>query len=163
MRRFGDGLAVDADLARAAEAATRQALEPLEGQRPDLVCVFASSADPAAVVDPDAVGDLPERVLTGSGARHLIGCVAGGVIGGSRGVEDASAVSVWAGVLPGARLRTFSLEAVRANESLAVVGLPEPGDDDEVAVLLADPYSFPADGFVERSNDLLAGLPIVGG
>lgn len=163
MRRFGDGLAVDADLARAAEAATRQALEPLDGQRPDLVCVFASSADPVAVVDPDAVADLPERVLTGSGARHLIGCVAGGVMGGSRGVEDASAVSVWAGVLPGARLRTFSLEAVRANESLAVVGLPEPGDDDEVAVLLADPYSFPADGFVERSNDLLAGLPIVGG
>jgi small ligand-binding sensory domain FIST len=30
-------------------------------------------------------------------------------------------------------------------------------------VLLADPWSFPADGFVERSNEALAGLPIVGG
>jgi small ligand-binding sensory domain FIST len=29
--------------------------------------------------------------------------------------------------------------------------------------LLADPWSFPADGFVERSNDAMAGLPIVGG
>jgi small ligand-binding sensory domain FIST len=52
---------------------------------------------------------------------------------------------------------------MRADEGLAVVGLPEKGDDDAVAVLLADPWSFPADGFIERSNDALGGLPIVGG
>ena len=33
---------------------------------------------------------------------------------------------------------------------------------DEVAVVIADPYSFPADGFVEQANDAL-GLPLVGG
>jgi small ligand-binding sensory domain FIST len=46
---------------------------------------------------------------------------------------------------------------------MAVVGLPERGDDDAVVLLLADPWSFPIDGFVERSNDALGGLPFVGG
>jgi small ligand-binding sensory domain FIST len=46
---------------------------------------------------------------------------------------------------------------------MAVVGLPERGDDDVVGLLLADPWSFPVDGFVERSNDALSGLPMVGG
>ena len=32
-----------------------------------------------------------------------------------------------------------------------------------MAVLLADPWSFPVDGFVERSNEALEGLPFVGG
>jgi len=60
-------------------------------------------------------------------------------------------------------VRTFHLEVMRADAGLAVVGLPERSPDDAVALLLADPWSFPADGFVERSNEALAGLPIVGG
>jgi small ligand-binding sensory domain FIST len=43
-----------------------------------------------------------------------------------------------------------------------VLGLPEGEDADEVAVVLADPFSFPADGFVEQANDALE-LPLVGG
>jgi small ligand-binding sensory domain FIST len=46
---------------------------------------------------------------------------------------------------------------------MAVVGMPERAPDDVAAVLLADPWSFPVDGFVARSNDALKGLPIVGG
>jgi small ligand-binding sensory domain FIST len=48
-------------------------------------------------------------------------------------------------------------------EGMAVVGMPERSAGDKVALLFADPYSFPADGFVEQSNEALAGLPIVGG
>ena len=40
MALCGDGLAVGTDLVAAAESATRQALEPLGGLRPDLVFVF---------------------------------------------------------------------------------------------------------------------------
>jgi small ligand-binding sensory domain FIST len=50
-----------------------------------------------------------------------------------------------------------------AETGMAVVGMPERHDDDVVAVLLADPWSFPVDGFVEQSNAALQGLPIVGG
>ena len=41
--------------------------------------------------------------------------------------------------------------------------MPEGRDDDVVGVLLTDPYTFPVDAFVERSEDALPGLPLVGG
>src|SRR3954468_12353884 len=157
MARFGDGLATDGDLVRAAETAVRQALDPLAGRTPDLVCVFVSGEEP------DACGEALVRAAEVSGAAASVGCTAAGVIGGGRGVEAESAVSVWAGVLPDVHVRTFHLEVMRADAGLAVVGLPERADDDAVTVLFADPWSFPADGFVERSNEALTGLPIVGG
>jgi small ligand-binding sensory domain FIST len=156
VRRFGDGLSTGPDLLAAADDATAQALAGLGGQRPDLVCVFATGEAPAVL---DAVS---ERVAARSSASSLVGCSAGGVIGAGRGVEGVTAVAVWAAVLPGVRLRTFHLEVMTGGPSAAVVGLPTP-DDGDVALLLADPWSFPADGFVAQANRALPGLPVVGG
>ena len=156
MRRFADGLSSGPDLLEAADDATAQALAGLDGERPDLVCVFASSDSPAVL---DAVA---ERVMARSNAASMIGCSAGGVIGGGRGVEGRTAVAVWAAVLPGVRLRTFHLEVLSGGPTAAVVGLPPP-DEGDVAVLLADPWSFPADGFVAQANRAMPGLPVVGG
>src|SRR4051794_32101142 len=147
MARFGDGLAVDADLSRAAEGAATAAVGKLEGRRPDLACVFVSGSEPDAVV---AAGQLASHL---TGATAVIGCSAPGVLGSHEAVESASAVSVWCGVLPGVHVRAFHLEVMPAESGMAVVGMPERLDDDVVAVLLADPWSFPIDGFVERSND----------
>src|SRR4051794_9865109 len=157
MGRFGDGLAVDADLMHAAEEAATAALAPLGGRRPDLTMVFVCGADA------DAVAAAGERAGGVTGAGAIVGCSAPGVIAGGHGVEAASAVAVWCAVLPDVRVRTFHLEVMPASTGMAVVGLPERHDDDAVAVLLADPWSFPIDGFVERSNDALPGLPLVGG
>jgi hypothetical protein len=44
--RCGDGLAVDADLLPAAEAATTAALAGLDGAVPDLAVVFACGPEP---------------------------------------------------------------------------------------------------------------------
>ena len=41
-RRFGDGMAAGPDLEGAAEVAVGQALAPLDGARPDLLCVFVA-------------------------------------------------------------------------------------------------------------------------
>jgi small ligand-binding sensory domain FIST len=49
------------------------------------------------------------RASETSGATATLGCTAGGVIGGSRGLEATNAVSVWAAVLPDVSLRTFHL------------------------------------------------------
>jgi small ligand-binding sensory domain FIST len=157
MGRFGSGLAADADLVVAAEAATAAALAPLGGIAPDLVCAFACGPDPAAVEDAFA------RVSALSGEAATLGCSAGGVIGAERAVEAVSAVSVWAAVLPRTTVRTFHLEVMRTTESLAVVGLPDKADEADLCLLLADPYSFPADGFVSRFNDTAPGLPVAGG
>jgi small ligand-binding sensory domain FIST len=164
MARFGDGLAFGPDLLTAAEDAVAQAVAPLEAE-PDLVCVFVSGGDPEVI---DAAARCAMRVTE---APVVLGCSASGVIGGSRGIEDseAGAVSAWAAVLPGARLEPFRLETLRSaavsgdEERLVIVGMPEAQPDDVVGVLLTDPYSFPVDAFVERSGEVLPGLPLVGG
>ena len=45
--RFGDGLAIGPDLEGAAEVALAQALAPLAGTAPDLLCVFVAAGVPA--------------------------------------------------------------------------------------------------------------------
>jgi small ligand-binding sensory domain FIST len=88
-----------------------------------------------------------------------------------------SSVAVWAARLPGARVRAFRLHSHRVarpfegpsvgdhhpNGGMAVGGLPEPWPDERVALLFADPYSFPVDGFLARCNTVLPDLPFVGG
>lgn len=157
--RVGDGLGVGPDLVGAAEVAVDQALAPLAGRTPDLVCVFVSGGgrDPAAAEAAAArVGEL-------AGARTLVGATAGGVIGDGRGIEGAPAVSVWAAALPGARVRPLRLRAERVDGEIQVGGFPEIRDDDAAAVLLVDPYSVPVGGFLERCNELAPRFPLVGG
>lgn len=154
---IADGTADDASLLSAAETATAAALESLHGAPADLVCVFVCTAFPALAEEAAA------RVATLTRARVLLGCTAGGVLGAGRGIERSSAVSVFAASLPGASLRSFDLEVMRTDDGAAVIGLPERNPGDVATVLLADPYSFPADGFVSRTNDALPGLPMVGG
>ncbi len=157
MPDFADGLAQGADLVAAAETAVAQATAPLGGRAPDLLAVFVCHPDP------DTVAATGERAMQVAGARVSIGCGAGGVIGDGRAVEAAPAVSVWAALLPDARLTPFRLDAGRTEGGIVVGGMPHRADDDVVAVVLADPFTFPIQGFVEQSADALAGLPLVGG
>ncbi len=156
MSRFGDGLATGGDLFVLADSAAGAALDSFGGRVPDLVCVFVSGGTP------DEVAAVGLQVSAATGAGTILGCSAGGVIGGSRGVEGRAAVSVFAALLPGVGLRSFHLEVLPAQEGSAVVGLPEP-QGDEIAVLLSDPYSFPADGFLTQVNAGRPGLAVVGG
>jgi small ligand-binding sensory domain FIST len=154
MGRYGDGLGVGHDLVQAAETAVAAALAPLGGREPDLALAFVSG--------PDAAG-AGERALALTGARATLGCSAEGVVGGGVGVQGVSAVSVWVAILPGATLRTFHLEVLPVDGAAAVVGLPDGTPGDDAMLLLADPYSFPTEGFVEQAALALPGLPVLGG
>ena len=159
MGRFGDGLGVGADLLAAAEQATADALRPLGGRVPDLLCVFVSGSDPAVS------GAALEWAAELGSAAFAVGCTASGVIGGGAGVEGRAAVSVLAAVLPDVRMRAFHLEVLRTGEAAAVVGMPELAPDelaDAVVVLLTDPYSFPVDGFLAQANLALPGMSVIG-
>ena len=154
--RFGDALASGADLVSAAERAATEAVRSLDGPA-DLV--FFSVCGP----DTEEVVLAGERVMGMVPGAVSIGCTSSGVIGGGRGVEGQGAVSVWAARLPEVTMTPFRLDVVPEGDHLAVIGMHEPSPEDRAALLLADPYRFPAQSFVERSTDALGGLPIVGG
>ncbi|GIH25426.1 hypothetical protein Aph01nite_37360 [Acrocarpospora phusangensis] len=154
--RFADGLAVGPDLVEGAETAIRRALAGLTG-RADLVCFFICGDDP------EDVARAGRRAMELAGDAAVIGCSATGVIGDTRGIELTPSVSAWAATLGEARVKTFALESLRADDRFVVVGLPERQLDDRVAIMLADPYSFPTDAFVEHSGEVLGNLPLIGG
>jgi small ligand-binding sensory domain FIST len=145
------------NLTRTAVIAASRAMAELDGA-PVFACVFVRAASPD---DVESALSAASRTL---GAPHSIGCSSShGVIGGGHGIEDVSAVSVFVASGPGITVRSFHLEVIPTPESIAVVGMPEVRADDQVAVLLADAYSFPVEGFVEESTLTLSGLPVAGG
>lgn len=155
----GAGLSSHQDGLAAVNAALDSALAPLDGVMPDLVCLFIApqfEAEQRAMLD-----HAIERV----GGAVVLGCLAGGVIGGTVEIEDAPAVSVWAAALPGGVVRPFRLTFQREQEHAVIEGLDEipPGEPDPVLVLIADGYSFPADLLLDHLNDAAPGVPVVGG
>jgi len=155
----GAGLSSHQNGLAAVRAALDSALAPLEGLTPDLVCLFV-----APQFEPEQ-REMLDHVVERVGGAAVLGCLAGGVIGGSVEIEDAPAVSVWAAALPGGVVRPFRLTFQREEEHAVIEGLDEipPGESDPVLVLIADGYSFPADLLLDHLNDAAPGVPVVGG
>jgi small ligand-binding sensory domain FIST len=157
MTRIGDGLALGDNLTVAADQAVSMALAPLRGAAADLAFVFVSGGSPGRTAE------ALEYASAAVGARTTVGCTAHGIIASGRGVEGVGGVSVWVASIPTVTIRAFHLEVLRTSDTVAVLGMPVRTDDDVVGILLADPFSFPTDGFVDHSHEALRGLPLVGG
>jgi small ligand-binding sensory domain FIST len=96
--------ALDRDLDAAVGRVVEDVARRLPGARSDVAFLFvgrphARKADAAAA-----------RVREGLRATHVVGCTAGGVIGGGREHEDAPAVSLLAGSAPGTTFHPFAVE-----------------------------------------------------
>ena len=154
--RFGEALVADDDLLAGATRAAREAVTAAvgDGARPTLARVFVCGDDP------DEVAGCGRRAseLTESGCRRRMQRRRGDRRW-SRHRGNCLGQCLDGGVARSS-VRTFHLDVLRGSDSLAVLGMPEPRPEDVVAVLLADPYTFPADGFVEQANDQLPGLPL---
>jgi small ligand-binding sensory domain FIST len=142
MTRIGAGVSTTPAGAVAGREAAVQALGELAGAPVDLAFCFVS---PHHL---DEVESIAEAVRAEVRPRILVGCVAEGVVGRSRELETAPAVSVWVGSLPGAELQPF-----HADDELPAL------DGAELVVLLADPFTFPVADAVEGAG----GRPVVGG
>jgi len=120
----------------------------LPGHRADLVFLFLAAEHAGGAER--ALGAVREAL----GEPHVLGCGAGGVIGGGREYEHVPALSVLAGRLPGAALYGFHLPADALPDADAsprawheAVGV-SPADDPSF-VLVADPFSTPAERLLE--------------
>ncbi len=141
-------------LAAATEAAA-EAGRALGGD-PDLAIVFASGAHLAA---PEAT---LEAVRDAVAPATLIGCGAGGVLGGRRELESGTAIAVWAACLGDGRARSFHAQVVGEDGQEILDGLPELASDGAL-ILLSDPFSFPTDSVLTGLAEAAPGIPVLGG
>ncbi len=127
------------------------------GDRPDLVMVTAT---------PPHAGALEDIVATIAAVLHplaIIGCAAESVLGTGHEIEETPAISLWAGRV--GPLAPVTLRATRlADESWHFDGWPDAfAFDPGALVLVADPFTFPADEFLTWLRDRHPSLPVVGG
>jgi small ligand-binding sensory domain FIST len=157
--RVGAGLSTHEDGRAAARAALDVALGALGGRPADLVLLFVS---PQHEDQQRAIIDIATERVEGA---TVLGCSAGGVIGGGREIEDAPAVAAWAASLPGIGVQPFRLTFQREDDHAIIEGLEDlpSADQEPIVLMLADPFSFPADVLLDHLNDTGAGVPIVGG
>ena len=152
--RIGSGLSVAPDAREGAEDAAAQARLALDGAACDVAVVFASGAHLSA---PEATLEaIHDTLAPGS----LVGCAAQGVLGARREVEEGTAVSVWAASLGGGSATAF--HAPFDGDTVTPEDLPDLEGADG-AILLADPFSFPADSVLHALSERSGGLPLVGG
>jgi small ligand-binding sensory domain FIST len=127
------------------------------GERPDLVVLTVTAAHRGALDDVVSAVDAVLHPLA------MIGCAAGGVVGTGREVEDAPCISLWAGRV--GPLLPLSLRANRTSDGgIDLSGWPTSMVFRPTAlVLVADPFTFPTDLFLEWLEGIFPGLPVVGG
>jgi small ligand-binding sensory domain FIST len=154
--RIGAGLSTSESVWVAATEAAREARGGTLGAEVDLAFVFCS---PGHLDEAEAVADAVREELA---PRHLLGCVAEGVVAGGRELERGPGVAVWAGALPGAEIECFHAAAGQTEEGIAVAGFPDL-DDPGLVALLVDPFTFPVGSFLARLNEEHERIPLVGG
>jgi small ligand-binding sensory domain FIST len=155
--RIGAGLSTSESARDAASEAAHEARRDAPARADvDLAFIFLS---PAHLGEAEAAAEAVHEELA---PRHLLGCVAEGVVGRDRELEEGPAVAVWAAALPGAEIECFHATAVQTGDRIAVTGFPEL-DDPGLVALLVDPFTFPAGPFLTRLNETHERIPLVGG
>ncbi len=131
-----------------AETASRVRRE-LGDVAPDLAIVFASShhADQYAAV--------PELVRAALEPRTLVGCSAGGVIGGGHEIEGDPGFSLTAACLPDVTIVPFHADEPDPP--------PVPAGPPPQLLVLPEPFSFDAETFLRQLDEHLPGSTVVGG
>lgn len=148
------GLSRLGDARQAAMEAALEARARLGAGRPSLAVLFAS---PHFTGSSDAVVDAVREAVA---PATLIGCVGESIVGGAVEVEGEPAVSVWLAELP-SDAGSFHVEFTRTEEGGFFSGWPRQGPG--AFLLIADPYTFPADLLLRQLNEQMPGTLIIGG
>lgn len=153
---IGAALSTAPDPRQAVLSAAREAAEALHGRAPSLAVLFVSPHHAEAA---DAV---LEALHEAANPSHVIGCAGEAIVGGRREVEGGPAVSVWLAELPG-QIETFELRFLRTAEGGVLAGWHFDPDDLATYLVLADPFTFPADLLLRYLNEEAPGTLVMGG
>lgn len=142
----------------AAKEATQLLREAL-GTEPDLVLMFAAGYGDAA----------PEVVRAALGQPRLVGCSAGGVIGGGQEVEQVTALSLVGATLgPDIGLHPFHLDPVYtprfANDHDGWRRkIPAPVDETRCMLIFPDPHTADSQLVLAGVDESFPGVTVLGG
>lgn len=151
--------------ATATDAALNEVCSAAEilGGTPDLAFIFCS---PHHV---DSAAAIARSVSNRLHPRALIGCFGEAIVGTSREIERAPAISLWAArwTRP-AEVTAFHLVPQQTPDGLSLLGWPDPLIDGDTAgataIVLGDPFTFPAtEIFLPQINANCQGLQVLGG
>ena len=114
----------------------------------DLAVVFVTPSD-------ESFAELLFNELRVSlGAKHIVGCTAGGVLGSGLEIEDAVGTSVIAARLPGVVVEPIA--GLDAGDEF----LPQ---DARLCILLADPFTTSTERVLQGLDRSGPGVPVIGG
>ncbi|MCH7688161.1 MAG: FIST C-terminal domain-containing protein [Planctomycetes bacterium] len=149
------------DLSAALHTVCEEIAADLNGASPDISFLFVSHAHT------DSFERLASLVREQSGTRVLLGCTGEAIVGGSQEIESGPAISLWAAVLPDAEIETFHLQFSSTADGIVCLGLPSNLDDAKAEAravfLLGEPFSAVPNSLIDRFEDELPGVPLIGG
>jgi small ligand-binding sensory domain FIST len=125
-----------------------------DSEPPDLALLFVTAPHAGAMED------VAAAVRSTLGPGTLLGCTAESVVGGAREVEGRPGVALWAGHT--GHVTPFHARVAPTPDGDTVVGWPE-AHDPPALLLLADPFTFPAEDVLRRLAEDRPDLPVVGG
>ena len=150
--KAGNGLGIGEDWREALATALDAALQPLQGEAPDLLMLFAS-----AEYRHD-FSDLLKEAGERSQATEIAGCSASGVIAGDRELEDQPGLAALAVRLPPGSLLSVQHAAGDEPELVSMTRQACHG-----IIVLADPFSTDVGRLIARLEHTYPDVPIVGG
>jgi small ligand-binding sensory domain FIST len=158
---FAAALSTNEDTATALDEVCGVAREHL-GAAADLAMIFVSPHHR------DQMELIARRACDTAGTTNLLGCTGESIVGGEREVEGQPAVALWLARSPGAVIVPFHLDIERTPDGVSFTGWPANVSEsqhsaDSALLMLADPFSFPADVLIERLNEDSPGLRLIGG
>lgn len=158
--QFASALSTRLDLSAALDEVTSQIAKQLSSPA-SLAFVFVSA---------DRAEEMPQiaaRLCAALGTENLLGCTAESLVGTAREIEGETAITLWAATLPEVSVIPMHLRFERSPEGAFITGWPDacdgPWPEGASLFCLGEPFSFPADGMLERLNDDRPGVPVFGG
>jgi small ligand-binding sensory domain FIST len=156
--RFHAAVSDSPNAREAAASLVRETREAMRG-KVDVIFLFLSNHH-----SDDAEAAL-EAVWLGLDPQAVVGCSAGGVIGGEREIDRGPGMSLLAGEIPGARFHPFHItdwdELLEDTDELARrVGV---GPQTRAVVAFGDPFTTPVSKLLPAMDKAARGAPLVGG